>query len=198
MNPTRTPEHREIYAHHADQYELLISREDFESNIFRKLNELETFDEKDVIELGTGTGRLARMLAPTAKSVHAFDASAHMLAVAAAKLLATGLRNWRVAVADHRRLPLPDRAADIAISGWGLVYLVVWNEKTWERELAKGLSETVTNSCENTDECFLSKPCPPDILLRLQYQAHRWAKFRYAEMPAIENGSSDRSIFRRR
>jgi len=143
MNPTRTPEHREIYAHHADQYELLISREDFESNIFRKLNELETFDEKDVIELGTGTGRLARMLAPTAKSVHAFDASAHMLAVAAAKLLATGLRNWRVAVADHRRLPLPDRAADIAISGWGLVYLVVWNEKTWERELAKGLAEMV-------------------------------------------------------
>ncbi|GMR10216.1 MAG: hypothetical protein BMS9Abin28_1037 [Anaerolineae bacterium] len=141
MNPHRIPDHREIYANHADQYELLISREDFESNISRKLKELETFDERDVIELGAGTGRLARLLAPAVRSIHAFDASPNMLEVAAAKLSDAGLRNWGVAAADHRNLPIADRAADIVISGWSMVYLVVWNESTWESELAKGLAE---------------------------------------------------------
>ncbi|MFQ5944201.1 MAG: class I SAM-dependent methyltransferase [Anaerolineales bacterium] len=139
--PKRTPEHREIYAKYADQYELLVSREDFKSNIPRKLNQLATFDATDVIELGTGTGRLARLLAPAAKSIHAFDASLNMLKVAAARLRDTELRNWGLAVADHRSLPIADRAADIVISGWSIVYLVVWNESTWESELAKGLAE---------------------------------------------------------
>ena len=139
--PKRTPEHREIYANHADKYELLVSREDFESNILRRLSELETFDDKDVIELGAGTGRLARLLAPAARSIHAFDTSPNMLEVAAARLRDSGLRNWGVAVADNRNLPIVDRAADIAISGWSIVYLVVWNESSWEGELASGLAE---------------------------------------------------------
>ncbi|MFV1858681.1 MAG: class I SAM-dependent methyltransferase [Anaerolineales bacterium] len=141
MNPHRIPDHREIYANRADQYELLISREDFESNISRKLKELETFDERDVIELGAGTGRLTRLLAPVVRTIHAFDASPNMLEVAAAKLSDTGLRNWGLAASDHRNLPIADLSADIVISGWSIVYLVVWNESAWESELAKGLAE---------------------------------------------------------
>ena len=38
-----TLEHREVYANHADRYELLVSREDYESNIPRKLKQLVTF-----------------------------------------------------------------------------------------------------------------------------------------------------------
>jgi len=141
MKNQRTPEHREVYASHADRYELLVSREDYEQNIPRKLNQLINFNSKDVIELGSGTGRLAHMLAPMARSVLALDASPKMLEVAAAKLGEAGLRNWGVAAADHRALPIPDRAADIVISGWSIVYLVVWNESAWESELAKGLDE---------------------------------------------------------
>jgi len=138
---TRTPEHREVYANHADRYELLVSREDYELNIPRTLNQILNFNSKDVIELGSGTGRLARMLAPVSRSVLALDASPKMLEVAAEKLGEAGLRNWGVAAADHRALPIADRAADVAISGWSIVYLVVWNESAWESELAKGLDE---------------------------------------------------------
>ncbi|MFQ5943256.1 MAG: class I SAM-dependent methyltransferase [Anaerolineales bacterium] len=137
----QTPEHREIYAQHADQYELLVSREDHESNIPRALDGITSFDAKDVVELGAGTGRLARLLAPAAKSVHAFDASPNMLQVAAAKLQGDGSRNWSVAAADHRSVPLAAQSADVVISGWSVVYLVVWHMDTWKHELARGLAE---------------------------------------------------------
>ena len=137
----RTLEHREVYANHADRYELLVSREDYELNIPRALNQILNFNSKDVIELGSGTGRLALMLAPVAKSVLALDASRKMLEIAADKLGEDGFRNWGVAAADHRALPIADRTADVAISGWSIVYLVVWNESAWESELAKGLDE---------------------------------------------------------
>lgn len=136
-----TPEHREVYAHHADQYELLVSREDFQSNILRALDQITSFEAKDVVELGAGTGRLARLVAPAASSVHALDASPKMLQIAAEKFSEDGFQNWTVAAADHRSLPLSDHSADVVISGWSMVYLVVWHESTWTSELAKGLAE---------------------------------------------------------
>ncbi len=141
MKNRHTPEHREVYANHADRYELLVSREDYELNIPRTLNQILNFNSKDVVELGSGTGRLARMLAPVARSVLALDSSPNMLEVAAEKLGEAGLQNWGVAAADHRALPIADGAADVAISGWSIVYLVVWNESAWESELARGLDE---------------------------------------------------------
>jgi ubiquinone/menaquinone biosynthesis C-methylase UbiE len=141
MSPNQTPDHSEIYAQHADRYELLVSREDKESNIPRKLREIENLEAKDVIELGAGTGRLTRLLAPTVRSIYAFDASPHMLEFAAEKLRSTKQRNWGVGVADHRALPIADQTADTVISGWSIAYLVVWNRSSWEKELRRGLSE---------------------------------------------------------
>ena len=166
------PDHRELYAKHADQYELLVSHEDYESNISRALNQITSFKEKDVIELGAGTGRLARLLAPAAKSIHALDASPNMLQVAAEKLGEEGFKNWIACAADHRYLPLPDHAADIVISGWSIVYLVVWYESTWRNELAKGLAEMGRILRPGGDMIILetlgtghASPHPPDNLL---------------------------------
>ncbi len=188
----RTPEHREVYANHADRYELLVSREDYELNIPRKLNQIHNFNSKDVIELGSGTGRLARMLAPVAKSVLALDASPKMLEVAAEKLGEAGLRNWDVAAADNRALPIADRAADVAISGWSIVYLVVWNESAWESELAKGLDEMRrvlrpggTIVILETLGTGHESPHPPDNLIEyfayLEHQGfeHAWIRTDY-------------------
>ena len=130
----------EVYAQHADQYELLVSREDYEGNILKTLREIAPLEGLDVVDLGSGTGRVACLLAPFARSVRAFDASAHMLEIARAKLAASGLRNWRVDVADHRAVPLEDHAADVIISGWSIVYTVVW-EDDWQTELNKALAE---------------------------------------------------------
>jgi ubiquinone/menaquinone biosynthesis C-methylase UbiE len=135
------PDLREVYQQHADQYELLVSREDHEGNILPALNRIRPLAGLDIIDLGSGTGRVACMLAPLAHSVHAFDVSQHMLDVAIAKLQASGYANWKAGVADHRKLPLEDNVADVAISGWSMVYTAIWSPEPWQQQVDLALTE---------------------------------------------------------
>jgi ubiquinone/menaquinone biosynthesis C-methylase UbiE len=132
---------KHIYQSEADRYEALISREDYQGNIPRAIDEIVHVDGLDVIDLGAGTGRLTLLLAPRVKSIRAFDASAEMLRVCRERLLASGLSNWGVQAADHRRLPLRNDSADLAVSGWSVSYLAVWSPDHGEAELDKWLAE---------------------------------------------------------
>ena len=85
---------RKIYQSEGERYEALVSREDFQGNIPRAINEIINVDGLEVLDLGAGTGRLTLILAPRAKSIHAFDASAEMLRVGRERLNASGLSNW--------------------------------------------------------------------------------------------------------
>jgi len=130
-----------IYAERADAYEAMTSREDYKGNLPATLAGICDTEGMDIVDLGSGTGRLAAMLAPKAHSVAAFDLSPAMLRVADCRLRAGGLENWRTAVADHRGIPLPGACADVVLSGWSLVYTVVWYPETWQQELYRALRE---------------------------------------------------------
>mgnify|MGYP001436469056 FL=1 len=132
---------RKIYQTDGDRYEALIAREDYQGNILKALEEIVRPDGLDILDLGAGTGRLAVMLAPRAKSMRAFDASEEMLRVCRQRLDASGLSNWKVEGADHRQLPVPDSSADLVVSGWSVSYLAVWNPASWRAELEKWLGE---------------------------------------------------------
>jgi ubiquinone/menaquinone biosynthesis C-methylase UbiE len=73
--------------------------------------------------------------------MRAFDVSAEMLRVCRERLIASGLTNWQVDVADHRQLPVPDDSADLVVSGWSVSYLSVWNPESGQAELDKWLTE---------------------------------------------------------
>ena len=132
---------RKIYQTDGDRYEALIAREDYQGNIPRALDEIVNVDGLDVFDLGAGTGRLAVMLAPRARSMRAFDAAEEMLRVCRERLAASGLSNWQVEVADHRSLPVENHSADLVVSGWSVAYLYVWHPETWRAELEKWLGE---------------------------------------------------------
>lgn len=132
---------KEIYSQRAWDYERLVVREDYQQNIFAALHHIRALQGLDVVELGAGTGRLTCMMAPVVKSITAFDISENMLQVAESKLERSRYHNWRLGVADHRSLPVPDQAADLAISGWSLVYAAIWAEGDWREELGKALAE---------------------------------------------------------
>jgi ubiquinone/menaquinone biosynthesis C-methylase UbiE len=139
-------DYHEIYAERADQYERLVSREDYRGRILPALREIRPLEGLDVVDLGAGTGRLSCMLAPLVKSILLLDASLHMLDFAAHKLAGQaharrGPDNWQTQVADNRCLPVDDGVADLAISGWSLGYLVGEHPETWRKEIGKALDE---------------------------------------------------------
>lgn len=135
------PTEKEIYKTEGAKYEALIAREDYQGNILRALREIVALNGLDVYDLGAGTGRLACLLAPHVRSVRAFDLSAEMLRVCREKLNSSGLTNWQVDVADHRKLPAADASADLVVSGWSVSYLAVWNPASWRSELDTWLAE---------------------------------------------------------
>lgn len=132
---------RKIYQTDGDRYEALISREDYQGNILKALGGIVNPDDLDILDLGAGTGRLAVMVAPRARSIKAFDVSEEMLRVCRKKLESSGLSNWKVEVADHRQLPVKDGSADLVVSGWSVAYLHVWHPETWRAELEKWSGE---------------------------------------------------------
>jgi ubiquinone/menaquinone biosynthesis C-methylase UbiE len=143
------PDNKTVYSHYADEYEALIAREDYQGNIFRSLEQLiPDLEQRVVLDLGAGTGRLARMLAPRARFVRAFDESEEMLRVCRDRLTDTGFANWQVEIADHRNLPVDDLSADLVVSGWSVSYLAVWKEGTtssagtgWREKLSEWMGE---------------------------------------------------------
>lgn len=135
------PTQEEIYKTEADKYEALIAREDYQGNILKSLHEITPLENRIVLDLGTGTGRLACLLAPYVSRIRAFDISEEMMRVCRQKLTASGLTNWQVDVADHRQLPVEDQSADLVVSGWSVAYLAEWNPDTARTELEKWLGE---------------------------------------------------------
>ncbi len=135
------PTQEEIYKTEGDKYEALIAREDHQGNILRALHEIISLENRVVLDLGAGTGRLTCLLASSVAQIRAFDISEEMLRVCRQKLTASGSVNWQVDVADHRQLPVEDHSADLVVSGWSVAYLAVWNPDSWRAELQNWLTE---------------------------------------------------------
>lgn len=132
---------RYIYDNQAEQYERLISREDHHGNIKPALAQILPLAGLEVVEVGAGTGRLTRLLAPEVRRITAFDRSTHMLSVAQQQLATSGLDNWRLGSADNRQLPLKSGWADLTIAGWSLGHSVGWYPGSWQQEVGRALAE---------------------------------------------------------
>jgi ubiquinone/menaquinone biosynthesis C-methylase UbiE len=129
-----------VYARHAAEYEALVSHEDYHGSILKAIQEIAPLRGQEVVDLGAGTGRLARLVQPHARRVIACDLSPHMLTMARDKLRAGG-DNWLVAAADHRHVPLVPRSVGLILSGWSISYVTVWAPERWRAEADAWLRE---------------------------------------------------------
>ena len=144
--------HSALYASERDcaRYDALCSRQDHAGNTLAELLSVVAGDNMaslHVVDVGTGTGKLARLLAPHVQSVSAFDRSDDMITAARA---ATSARNVSFAVADVRSVPLPDGCAGLVVAGWAISYLKaeyeVWHRDgsssgPWREEVDAALAE---------------------------------------------------------
>lgn len=154
------PDHNRIYNEEASRYERLIA---CQPNMAQYVAEIVDYRGLDIVDVGAGTGRLTVALAPLARSIVALDTAEAMLEVTAGKLQELGLGRkpairqapvlsqeeqegqedgkWRVEVADHRSLPLPDGSTDLIVAGWTVCYLVHDGVPQWEDNLAAVIAE---------------------------------------------------------
>jgi len=130
------PDYQAIYQNQAAQYELMVSREDYQGRLLPALNQVRSLKGLDIVELGAGTGRLTRQIAPLARSLLALDVSDHMLDV-----LHDKLPQIKVVAADNRAVPLASGIADVVIAGWSIAHSVGWFPKTWHGETARAINE---------------------------------------------------------
>jgi len=130
-----------IYAEHAEAYDRLVSREDYQGNLLPAIGKVARLQGAEVVELGMGTGRLTIQLAPIVKSICGFDRETSMLSVARRRLGGLDVANWAVAIADHRQLPSPSSSADLALEGWAFGHLVEDGPEPWTGPVDSSLGE---------------------------------------------------------
>ncbi len=130
-----------IYARHAEQYEALVAREDYQGRLLPALAAICPLAGARVVEMGAGTGRLTRLLAPHVRSILAMDASRHMLGHAAGLIRRDGFANISLAVADNRHLPVGDGVADLSLQGWSFGHFTEWYPDVWRAEIGRAVDE---------------------------------------------------------
>jgi len=86
----------------------------------RRLRAARYFRDRDVLDIGTGTGRLVWLIAPTARSVVGIDPDADAIRAAKRAARARGLRNVRFAVSPAQDLGVPRESFDTVLFSWSL------------------------------------------------------------------------------
>ncbi len=128
-----------IYRHRAPDYQRLVAREDHAGALLPAIRSLVPLEGARVVELGAGTGRLTRMLAPIVAHIDAFDASQAMLEVAAAENARAGASNVRLATAPHHAIPAPDASANLCAEGWAFGHLM--DAEDWRQAVGAAIAE---------------------------------------------------------
>jgi len=131
-----------IYTHRATEYHRLITPEDVDGNLLPALERVTTFQNKRILDLGTGTGRIPRLLGDQAAQIVGLDLHQAMLRENRGQRGRTG-GQWGLLQGDMRALPLPTAWADVVTAGWSIGHLTGWypDPEAWHTEIGRVLAE---------------------------------------------------------
>lgn len=135
------PDHAKIYKQNPELYSNLVKAEDYQHNLPAVLESIYPLFNKDVLDMGAGTGRVTQIAAPLARNLTATDLSPAMLRYARKDLGSHGFPWINYCVADHRLLPFAPRSFDVILSGWSLCYLYTWDKKNWLKNLNRAFQQ---------------------------------------------------------
>lgn len=124
----------------AQTYHELVSREDYQGNLLGAIQAITPINGLNILELGAGTGRVTRLIAPFARSVIATDISYSMLLLGKQLLNHLPTSNWHLILADHHALPLKNNLVDLVISGWSFHRVAAESDKNWQINVNGALS----------------------------------------------------------
>src|SRR5499433_3833963 len=104
------------FRENADQWDRIRSLYVDEREVEAALVEIiAVADARDLLDIGTGTGRMLEILAPRVEHALGIDQSREMLSIARVNLARAGLENGSVRLGDMYQLALPDSSFDAVV-----------------------------------------------------------------------------------
>jgi ubiquinone/menaquinone biosynthesis C-methylase UbiE len=135
-------DYEKIYESHAGEYDALVSAEDADQNLIPALEAIHPLANAAVLEVGIGTGRIARAIIERVGKLVGIDRAPAMLEIARTHLGARPkAAPWELHCADARALPVPSGWADVAIAGWVFGHFRHWMPEDWRVHVGRALSE---------------------------------------------------------
>lgn len=104
-----------LYQEFPDEYDEFAEAQD-PTETMRYLQAHVDLAGKLVLDIGGGTGKYTRQLAPLAGHVHCFDPCEPLLAVAGRRAKELGLSNVDVQPAEAQQVPLADETVDVVLA----------------------------------------------------------------------------------
>jgi ubiquinone/menaquinone biosynthesis C-methylase UbiE len=129
------PDYDALFANRAEKYDRFVAAEDFQGNLLQTLKQFGHLNrEQAVADLGTGTGRIAFLVAPIVRHVYGIDPVGGMRLVAESKKLRLGVKNVDFLPGEHKDIPLPDHSMDLIIEGWAFLKAFYSTYPEWRSE----------------------------------------------------------------
>jgi ubiquinone/menaquinone biosynthesis C-methylase UbiE/DNA-binding transcriptional ArsR family regulator len=124
VRAARTAAAQAYFAKHAGEWDRIRSLHVAEAQVAEAIRSCLGPTRMDsVLDLGTGTGQMLRLLAPQAERLMGLDVNASMLAVARAQLEAEGLHRIELRQGDLYALPVERESFDLVVLHQVLHYL---------------------------------------------------------------------------
>lgn len=191
-----------IYKNRAAAYERMIAAEDVDEQLWPLLSRLVDFSGKRVVDLGSGTGRLPRLLHRHAGSGVALDLHAPMLLENRRQQQHAGF-SWPLIQGDLHRLPLADGCAGVVSAGWAIGHFCDWYGEAWQTHVEAALSEMVRIARPGAGLLILEtmgtgvlEPAPPTSGLAAYYTLleEAWGFERYEIRTDYQFASVDEAV----
>jgi ubiquinone/menaquinone biosynthesis C-methylase UbiE len=127
----------DIYRHQGAAYQSMIAAEDFQGNLAKALREMIPSGSKTLLDLGSGTGRLPRILGGYFEEIVALDLHRNMLLQQHAEV------NLSILEGDMRIIPFTDHCFDVVTAGWAIGHLTGWYPQNWKEHVSHVLNEMI-------------------------------------------------------
>ena len=136
------PDYEVLFADQAEKYDRLVSAEDYRGNLLLCLKQIGRLNrEQTVADLGSGTGRIAFLVAPIVRHVYGIEPVGGMLRVSLSKKQRHGVKNVDFLPGEHKDIPLPDNSIDLIIEGWSFLRAFSVAYPEWRTEFAAIVTE---------------------------------------------------------
>jgi ubiquinone/menaquinone biosynthesis C-methylase UbiE len=114
-----------FYKNKAGVYEEFSKAEDAPDKILEAI--IPKLKNKVVLDVGCGTGKYAKLLAPHVKAYYGLDVSADQLAFAKKKV--RNIKNTKLICSDATKIRLPDDFFDAVVAFWSISTIAGWLRK---------------------------------------------------------------------